>query len=143
MAQDTHQPPTESAVQRADFLADQMGRRIGSLAASARVRVQSLVAQSALAAQTAMNSSSQALHSDATSGETSSGANSDAQAGAGEAPPAMERAETLVDEAGERLNQWGHAAGHQLQVIFARLREEGEDIWAEAQTIRRPEQTAH
>lgn len=139
MAQDTQQPGNASAAHRADVLADEAGRRIGSLAATARVRFQSFVSQSALAAQAAMNHSSQTRHDDLASGDMGERATSETQMGAGDAPPAMERAETLVDEAGERVSQWGQVANHRLQVIFARLREEGEDIWAEAQTIRRPD----
>lgn len=51
-------------------------------------------------------------------------------------PPAMERAEYLVDQLGTRLGQWTGTAGDRLQRLWARAREEGEDIWAEAQDIR-------
>ena len=44
--------------------------------------------------------------------------------------PAVERAEDLVDQFGERL-------GTTLGRFAARAREELEDIWAEAQNIRR------
>lgn len=51
-------------------------------------------------------------------------------------PPAMERAEYLVDQFGVKLGQWTSAAGDRLQRLWARAREESEDIWAEAQDIR-------
>lgn len=51
-------------------------------------------------------------------------------------PPAMERAEYLVDQLGARLGQWVGTAGDRLQRLWARAREEGEDIWAEAQDVR-------
>jgi hypothetical protein len=51
--------------------------------------------------------------------------------------PAMERAEGLVDEWGERLGHVARQAGEQVLRLAARAREEAEDIWAEAQSIRR------
>ena len=50
-----------------------------------------------------------------------------------------ERAEVLVDQMGERLGHFLSIAGHQLRKATARAREEAEDIWAEAQSIRRGE----
>ncbi|MGZ3582180.1 MAG: hypothetical protein ACXWQR_05375 [Ktedonobacterales bacterium] len=51
-------------------------------------------------------------------------------------PPAMERAEVLVDAFGVRLGQWTNTLGDGLRRLWARTCEEGEDIWAEAQDIR-------
>lgn len=51
-------------------------------------------------------------------------------------PPAMERAEFLVDAFGVRLGQWMNTLGDGMRHFWARTREEGEDIWAEAQDIR-------
>ena len=50
---------------------------------------------------------------------------------------AEERAEMLVDQWGERLGKFLSSAGYQLRKAAARAREEAEDIWAEARTIRR------
>jgi hypothetical protein len=47
-----------------------------------------------------------------------------------------ERAEVLVDQWGERVGRFLSSAGYQLRKAAARAREEAEDIWAEAQTIR-------
>ncbi len=52
---------------------------------------------------------------------------------------AVARAEELVDRLGERLGRFFGASGHQLRKATARAREEAEDIWAEAQAIRRRE----
>jgi len=52
-------------------------------------------------------------------------------------PPAVERAEFLVDQLGVKLGEWASVASDRLQRLWARTREEGEDIWAEAQDIRR------
>lgn len=53
-----------------------------------------------------------------------------------QSPPA-ERAEVLVDQVGARLGHFLSAAGYQVRKATARAREEAEDIWAEAQAIRR------
>ncbi len=51
-------------------------------------------------------------------------------------PPVTERAELLVDQLGQKLGQWSGTAGERLRRFWARAREEGEDMWAEAQDIR-------
>lgn len=48
----------------------------------------------------------------------------------------MLRAEEAVDRAGERVGHFVSATGHGLLSFVARAREEAEDIWAEAQSIR-------
>src|SRR5437764_11326792 len=53
--------------------------------------------------------------------------------------PSMQRAEEMVDRWGERVGYYATVAGHQLLRLAARAREEVEDIWAEAQSIRRGE----
>jgi hypothetical protein len=55
--------------------------------------------------------------------------------------PPQERAEEMVDHAGERVGTMASALGHRLQVFIARAREEAEDILAEAQNMRRGGQT--
>jgi hypothetical protein len=49
----------------------------------------------------------------------------------------MERADLLVAEWGARAQKVGKEIGHQLIRVGARAREEAEDIWAEAQGLRR------
>ena len=61
---------------------------------------------------------------------------SEAQNGQSQPKPA-ERAEVLVDQMGERLGRFLSVAGYQVRKATARAREEAEDIWAEAQAIRR------
>lgn len=51
--------------------------------------------------------------------------------------PAIARAEELVDRVGEQVGQWLSRLGHSTQRTLARAREEAEDIWAEAQHLRR------
>ncbi len=51
-------------------------------------------------------------------------------------PAATERAEALVNQLGERIGQYAALTNQQLQRWTARTREELEDIWAEAQSLR-------
>ncbi len=50
---------------------------------------------------------------------------------------AMERAEEMVDRIAEKVGQYTSIFGRQLLRLGARAREELEDMWAEAQEIRR------
>jgi len=50
---------------------------------------------------------------------------------------AMQRAEELVDRWGQQIGQWASSFGRSILQWAARTREEAEDIWAEAQSIRR------
>ncbi len=47
------------------------------------------------------------------------------------------RAEELVDRMGERLGHFFSQVSRRAEWAIARAREEAEDIWAEAQSIRR------
>jgi hypothetical protein len=49
----------------------------------------------------------------------------------------MRRAEELVDRMGEQVGHCATALGRGFLRLVARAREEAEDIWAEAQHIRR------
>jgi hypothetical protein len=49
----------------------------------------------------------------------------------------IRRAEEMVDRIGMRVGELTAAFGHQLLRFGARVREEAEDIWAEAQNLRR------
>ncbi len=50
--------------------------------------------------------------------------------------PATERAEELVDRLGESVGHFASLAGLRLLKVAALAREEAEDVWAEAQTLR-------
>ncbi len=50
---------------------------------------------------------------------------------------AMIRAEELVDRLGERVGYFASLLNQRARWAAARAREEAEDIWAEAQSIRR------
>jgi hypothetical protein len=47
------------------------------------------------------------------------------------------RAEELVDEVSHRVEDWSDKVAHWVAHAADRAREEVEDIWAEAQSIRR------
>ncbi|MBE3558627.1 MAG: hypothetical protein IMW89_05295 [Ktedonobacteraceae bacterium] len=50
--------------------------------------------------------------------------------------PVMERAEQLTGDMEQRLAQWTAVVGLQMRRAAARVREEAEDLWAEAQHLR-------
>jgi hypothetical protein len=52
----------------------------------------------------------------------------------------MQRAEEMVDWLGQRVGHYTSVAGYYALWLASRAREEAEDIWAEAQTIRRGRQ---
>lgn len=49
------------------------------------------------------------------------------------ATPPKERAEEIIDTLGHRIGYFSVLAGHQVRKFAARVREEAEDVWAEAQ----------
>ncbi len=50
--------------------------------------------------------------------------------------PATVRAEETLDQVGERLGAFAATVGHRVRKATALAREEAEDIWAEAQSLR-------
>lgn len=54
----------------------------------------------------------------------------------GEPRPAVERAEQTLDQLGERVGEFAATAAQRLRQLSARAREEMEDMWAEAQSMR-------
>jgi hypothetical protein len=63
----------------------------------------------------------------------------DGQEGAQGASPTVRRAEEMVDRMAERVGHYASVLGHKVLWLAARAREEAEDIWAEAQAVRRGE----
>ncbi len=53
--------------------------------------------------------------------------------------PAEERAEELVDRVGQTMTHWAGLAALRILKVTALAREAAEDVWAEAQSIRRGE----
>lgn len=60
----------------------------------------------------------------------------EASSGSGAQDAASARAEELVDRAGQRVGEFAVSLERRLRVFAARAREEAEDIWAEAQSMR-------
>ena len=54
--------------------------------------------------------------------------------------PVTERAEATLDQAGERIGLFAASFSHQVRRSAALVREEAEDILAEAQSLRRKDQ---
>ncbi len=54
--------------------------------------------------------------------------------------PVMQRAEAMADRLGEKITHYAALIGFKIMQFAARAREEAEDIWAEAQSIRRGQQ---
>lgn len=54
---------------------------------------------------------------------------------------AKQRAEDLLDTWGRRLGVFAATVGSQVQKAAARAREEAEDIWAEANALRKESQS--
>ncbi len=50
---------------------------------------------------------------------------------------ATQRAEVIVDRMGERVGYLASSMAQRLRIAAARAREEAEDIWVEAQSMRR------
>jgi hypothetical protein len=73
-------------------------------------------------------------------GQHLEGHEGEGQPAGGQQPDAMQRAEEMVDWLGQRVGHYTSVAGYYLLRAASRAREEAEDIWAEAQTIRRGRQ---
>lgn len=52
-------------------------------------------------------------------------------------PAATERAEEMLDRAGEQVGRFASLLSLRLRQVVALAREEAEDMWAEAQSMRR------
>ena len=57
----------------------------------------------------------------------------------GQVDPRMAQAAEMVDQLADRMASWTRILGRNLLWLGERFREEAEDIWTEAQSIRRGE----
>jgi hypothetical protein len=55
-------------------------------------------------------------------------------------PSRVERAEVMVDHIATSVSDFTSRWGRRVVRVFARIKEEAEDIWSEAQSIRRGDQ---
>ena len=68
------------------------------------------------------------------------GAQAQGEADEGGGDETMRRAEEVIDRVADRVGQFTSYLGRQVLRLGARAREEAEDMWAEAQSIRRGRQ---
>lgn len=128
MKQTPEGQPSQPATARAEELLGNLGRRIDLFAAQAGQRIQ----------QTATALREEADRMDLPSTQEGEQTHSPGLARAEmQGKIAVDRAEEKVDRLGQRLGHFFGLAGFQIQRTTARLREDGEDIWVEAQHIRR------
>ena len=127
MSQDAGEKSGQPATARAEELLDSMGRRLGFFAARAGQRVQNAVTS-------IREEADQMDLPDTAPGEKSSQPRAARAQENGKL--AMDRSEELVDRMAQHLSHYTSLAGLQILKAAARMREEVEDIWAEAQDIR-------
>jgi hypothetical protein len=139
---------------------ERAGENVGAFAVHAGQRLQSLLNQGVHTVQNAASRAAQGVGAAPQAAQPAGEAQGEAQAAterqtageaqaggeatateAGSASAVESRAEEMVDAFGHRLSEWSHTADQRLRAFWARMREEGEDIWAEAQELRRPDQT--
>jgi hypothetical protein len=72
-----------------------------------------------------------------TAGQSANGMAAD-----GQETDSMARAEEMVDQLAERMAHYTAVIGRKVLWLGARIREEAEDIWAEAQDLRQKKQAA-
>jgi hypothetical protein len=120
----------EEALRRAEQLVDEWGARLGHYAAEAGQQVLRLAARAREEAED--------IWAEAQSIRRGEGGQVSAEApAAGTGEPALQQADRKIDELGTRLGQFASGLGQQLRRLAARAREEAEDIWADAQYVRR------
>jgi hypothetical protein len=109
--------PSATAVERAEELISRVEQRIGALPA--------LIGQRAQQATTRISEQVK-----------QPGTNQEGAQAAQPGQPAMEKADHLVDDMGQRMGLIGAIVGLQTRKITARVREDAEDMWAEILQIR-------
>jgi hypothetical protein len=139
-------PPTR---ERADVAFEQWGQRIGFFAQSIYQGVQNVTtavknkADSMGMEPSRLWSARQASQEEASRTEEQRAQTSHTQANSApnsspiDGSSTMERAEAIVDRMGLRLGEWSSQASVQIQKVAARVREDAEDIWVEAQAMRK------
>ncbi len=123
MSRTQEEKSARPATERAEELIDRFGRGLGVFAASTSQRIQS-------AATNAREKADQRNHSKTTQGKKPT------QAGESSQLP-MQKADELVDQMEQRIGHFTALISFQVLKATALIREEAEDMWAEAQSIRR------
>lgn len=125
-SQDNH--AAVSATTRAEELLDRTGQRLAIFALQTRQRLQETISSIRSEADR-MDQPSQ--HN----GETRNKATRTDQQASAESSLGTERAEDIIDRWTQRIGATATISSLQVQRFMARMREEVEDIWAEAQEI--------
>jgi uncharacterized membrane protein YccC len=111
-------------IERAEHALSRAGERIGRLVGQAGLRIQR---------------AARSLREEADRMDEPASAQQKNERPARKAPeslPATARAEELVDRLGQRMSHWATVNGLQARRAMARLREDAEDMWVEAQEMR-------
>jgi len=124
MSQTSGEQPGPSAIARAEGLLDQTGQRVGAFVALTRLRIQQTLSTVREEAERRGRETSQLMQGGQTGQQNGSN------------QLATQRAEEVVDRIGERLGSATAMTSLQIQKVLARVREEAEDIWADAESIR-------
>jgi hypothetical protein len=115
----------QSAVTRAEERLDSFGQRIGLFAGRARLRIQDAGKTLGFLEDRSKMASGTEPRRPTTAGSEESG------------QLATEKAEELVNRMGQRINRLSNLASQNVIKATAYVREEAEDVWVEAQSIRR------
>ncbi len=118
-----NQPPRERLDHPTVERAEELGEQVGRVAYLALRRIEAIV-RKGMSGQ-----ASPAVAEAPDQAQTEAAGASDRSA--------TERAEALLDGMGERINHFAALASPSIRKFVALAREEAEDIWAEAQEVRR------
>lgn len=127
MTQEQHENATPAATERAEQILSRAGERLGKLVGRAGQRLQQT-------AQAFREEADQMDDPGSTSTHPRSRASTARKAPANQ--PTTARAEELVGQLEQRFNRWALVNGAQAKRAIARLREDAEDMWIEAQELR-------
>jgi len=125
-----HNNKAATTTERAEQALDTIGYQLGFLAGKASQRFEHAVSTARASAQHQAPHTGKETHKEPPSLLPSEEASQQAFA----------RAEELVQIAEQRLGQWSAFLSSQSQRLVARMREDLEDVWAEAQHLRNTQQ---
>ncbi len=134
MTQTNKEGSATLATERAEQLLDQVGEQIGRLAGKATLRVQQ-------AAQAYREEAGRPAQPTSASAHLAAGTTATQNAQAKQ--PSMERAEMLVGQLGQYVDHWTQVNSLHMKRTMARLQEDAEDMWVEAEEMRHKWQGKH
>lgn len=125
-----HNNKGATTTERAEQALDTIGYQLGFLAGKASQRFEQAVSTARTSAQPHTPDTGEEAHNGSPSLLPSEEATQQA----------FTRAEELVQVAEQRLGRWSALLSHQSQRLVARMREDFEDVWAEAQHLHHTKQ---